>query len=240
MQKRDLFWRHHDVLHRMAEYSSTPQGGTRVPLKYPKGTDQRKHMGDNAKWRSTVRFGLRESGRILLRRDPIFELVKHRRQRSPQTRIFSPQDDLVCRRRRCGKHEKWRGMRPSILTIHRTVTTRRADFSVRLIRRDRRAPLMMLVHEECRITCDHRHSLWYLTCSSDCGLGRNAIQQWSVHDFVPMTAAPGTRGKRKPSGAASPERYISTTRCHTAEYSPCIAPAQCALGCKPQMCERLL
>ena len=64
--------------------------------------------------------------------------------------------------------------------------------------RDRRAPLMMLVHEECRITCDHRHSLWYLTCSSDCGLSRNAIQQWSVHDFVPMTAAPGNRGKRKP------------------------------------------
>ena len=58
------------------------------------------------------------SCRILLRRDPIFELVKHRRQRS--------------------------NMRPSILTIHRTVTTRRADFAVRLTRRDRRAPSMML------------------------------------------------------------------------------------------------
>ena len=187
------------MLHPMAEYSSTPQGGTRVPLKYPKGVP----ISGNT-W-ATTRSGDRysairapRSGRILLRRDPIFELVKHRRQRSPQTRIFSPQDDLVCRRRRCGKHEKWRGMRPSILTIHRTVTTRRADFAVRLTRRDRRAPLMMLVHEECRITCDHRHSLWYLTCSSDCGLSRNAIQQWSVHDFVPMTAAPGNRGKRKP------------------------------------------
>jgi hypothetical protein len=32
----------------------------------------------------------------------------------------------------------------------------------------------------------------------------------------------------------------STTRCHTAECSPCIALAQCALGCKPQMRGRLL
>ena len=171
-------------------------------LEYPSSTPRVPISGNT--W-ATTRSGDRysairapRSGRILLRRDPIFELVKHRRQRSPQTRIFSPQDDLVCRRRRCGKHEKWRGMRPSILTTHRTVTTRRADFAVRLTRRDRRAPLMMLVHEECRITCDHRHSLWYLTCSSDCGLSRNAIQQWSVHDFVPMTAAPGNRGKRKP------------------------------------------
>ena len=188
------------MLHHMAEYSSTPQGALRIP---PSGVPQGVHPLRET-W-ATTRSGDRNSairaprsGRILLRRDPIFELVKHRRQRSPQTRIFSPQDDLVCRRRRCGKHEKWRGMRPSILTIHRTVTTRRADFAVRLTRRDRRAPVMMLVHEECRITCDHRHSLWYLTCSSDCGLSRNAIQQWSVHDFVPMTAAPGNRGKRKP------------------------------------------
>ena len=138
-------------------------------LEYPSSTPRVPISGNT--W-ATTRSGDRysairapRSGRILLRRDPIFELVKHRRQRSPQTRIFSPQDDLVCRRRRCGKHEKWRGMRPSILTIHRTVTTRRADFAVRLIRRDRRAPLMMLVHEECRITSDHRHSLWYLTGS---------------------------------------------------------------------------
>ena len=41
------------------------------------------------------------------------------------------------------------------------------------------------------------------------------------------------RGKRKP------ERH-STTCCHTAECSPSIALAQCALGCKPQMCGRLL
>ena len=108
---------------------------------------------------------------------------QHRRQRGPQTRIFSPQLIVVCRRPRCRKREKWQGMRPPILTIHhRTGTTRRSDFAVNssLIRRDRRAPVMMLVHEECRITCDHRHSLWYLTGSLDCGLSRNAIRQWVV------------------------------------------------------------
>ena len=97
--------------------------------------------------------------------------------------------------------KKWQGMPFDIDdSIHRTVTTRRADFklAVRLIRRDRRAPVMMLVHEECRITCDHRHSLWYLTCSLDCGLSRNAIRQWFVRDFVPMAAASGI--------AASPSR----------------------------------
>jgi hypothetical protein len=80
----------------------------------------------------------------------------------------------VCRRptRRCqcagcpSAARKWRGMRPSesILTINRTVTTRRADFAVHLTRRHRRlgAPVLMLVHEleECRITCDHRRSLY--------------------------------------------------------------------------------
>ena len=106
-KKGTFFWRHQDVLHPMAEYSSTPQGGTRVPPKYPKGVP----ISGNT-W-ATTRSGDRysairapRSGRILLRRDPIFELVKHRRQRSPQTRIFSPQDDLVCRRPRCGKREK--------------------------------------------------------------------------------------------------------------------------------------
>ena len=54
---------------------------------------------------------------------------------------------------------------------------------------------MMLVHEECRITCDHRHSLWYPAGSSDCrGLSRSAIQQRPVHDFVPM-ATGGTRNR---------------------------------------------
>jgi hypothetical protein len=133
---------------------------------------------------------------------------QHRRQRGPQTRIFSPQLILVCRRprccrrptRRCRKREKWQGMRPPILTIHRTETTRRSDFAVDLIRRDRRAPvMMMLVHEECRITCDHRHSLWYLTGSLDCGLSRNAIRQWLVHERL---CADGrgiqNRGKRNP------------------------------------------
>ena len=180
----------------MAEYSSTPQRGTRVPPEYPLSLSG--NMGDNANWRSPQC----DSGSAIWSLTPPtrsdLRTSQHRRQRGPQTRIFSPQLILVCRRPRCRKREKWQGMRPPILTIHRTETTRRSDFAVNLIRRDRRAPVMMLVHEECRITCDHRHSLWYLTCSSDCGLSRNAIQQWSVHDFVPMTAAPGNRGKRKP------------------------------------------
>jgi hypothetical protein len=96
---------------------------------------------------------------------------------------------------RCGKRPKMARYAPFDIddSIHRTVTTRRADFklAVRLIRRDRSAPVMMLMHEECRITCDHRHSLWYLTCSLDCGLSRNAIRQWFVRDFVPMAAASG-------------------------------------------------
>ena len=205
------------MLHPMAEYSSTPKGVLEYPSSTPRGYRSAETHGRQREVEIDSAIRAPRSGRILLRRDPIFELVKHRRQRSPQTRIFSPQDDLVCRRRRCGKHEKWRGMRPSILTIHRTVTTRRADFAVRLTRRDRRAPLMMLVHEECRITCDHRHSLWYLTCSSDCGLGRNAIQQWSVHDFVPMTAAPGNRGKRKPERRVpnATFRQLAVTRLNT-------------------------
>ena len=105
------------------------------------------------------------SGRILPRRDPIFELVNTvvnevcKRAFSARRLIWSAGG------RDAASAKKWQDMRPSILTIHRTVTTRRADFAVRLIRRDRRAPLMMLVHEECRITCDHRHSLWYLTGS---------------------------------------------------------------------------
>ena len=176
-------------------------------------------MGDNAKWRSLQC----DSGSAIWSHTPPTRSDLRTSQTPSSTKSanahFQPQDDLVCRRRRCGKHEKWRGMRPSILTIHRTVTTRRADFAVRLTRRDRRAPLMMLVHEECRITCDHRHSLWYLTCSSDCGLSRNAIQQWSVHDFVPMTAAPGNRlgGKRKPERRVpnATFRQLAVTRLNT-------------------------
>ena len=131
---------------------------------------------------ATVRFGLRDlSSRMLLpgRRDPIFELVNTVVNEVPgRKRAFSARRFKLIwsagLRRRCrgGKRERWRGMRPSILalTIHRTVTTRRADFAVHhLTRRDRRAPgpraaaVMMLrvaVHEECRSTCesDHRHS----------------------------------------------------------------------------------
>ena len=92
-----------------------------------------------------------------------------------------------------------------------------------MIRRDRRAPVMMLVHEECRITCDHRHSLWYLTDSLDCGLSRNAIRQWFVHDFVPMAAASRIEASASLSGEF--RTLHSTTCCHTAECSPSIALA---------------
>ena len=151
-------------------YSSTPGVPQGVPT-------PGKHMGDNASWRSPQC----DSGSAISSLTPPtrsdLRTSQHRRQRGPQTRIFSPQLILVCRRPRCRKREKWQGMRPPILTIHRTETTRRSDFAVNLIRRDRRAPVMMLVHEECRITCDHRHSLWHLTGSLDCGLSRNAKQQ---------------------------------------------------------------
>ena len=165
-KKGTFFWRHQDVLHPMAEYSSTHQGVLRVPPEYHKGYPHSgKHMGDNANWRPPQC----DSGSAIWSHTPPtrsdLRTSQHRRQRGLQTRTFSPQVDLVCRRPRCGKRKKMASMRPSILTIHRTVTSRRADFAVRLIRRDRRAPLMMLVHEECRITCDHRHSLWYLTGS---------------------------------------------------------------------------
>jgi hypothetical protein len=118
-------------------YSSTPG----VPLVVP---TQWKHMGDNASWRSPQC----DSGSAISSLTPPtrsdLRTSQHRRQRGPQTRIFSPQLILVCRRPRCRKREKWQGMRPPILTIHRTETTRRSDFAVNLIRRDRRAPVMML------------------------------------------------------------------------------------------------
>ena len=93
---------------------------------------------------ATVRFGSAISSLTPPTRSDL-RTSQHRRQRGPQTRIFSPMLILVCRRRpRCRKREKWQGMRPPILTIHRTETTRRSDFAVNLIRRDRRAPVMML------------------------------------------------------------------------------------------------
>jgi hypothetical protein len=153
------------VLHPMAEYSSNPKRGTRVPLEYYRGYPwtQGKHimMGDNANLRSPQCF-FREvvlmmelpkrhakiatscdSGSAIWSLTPPtrsdLRTSQRRRQRGPQTRIFSPQLILVCRRPRCRKREKWQGMRPSILTIHRTETTRRADFALHLTRRDRRA-----------------------------------------------------------------------------------------------------
>ena len=239
MQKRDLFLEasgcvapYGRVLQYPPKgYSSTPGYPLWVPTQW-------KHMGDNASWRSPQ---CDSGSAISLLTPPTrsdLRTSQHRRQRGPQTRIFSPQLILVRRRPRCRKREKWQGMRPPILTIHRTETTRRSDFAVNLIRRDRRAPVMMLVHEECRITCDHRPSLWYLTGSLDRGLSRNAIRQWFVHDFVPMAAASRIEASASLSGEF--RTLHSTTCCHTAECSPSIALAQCALGCKPQMCGRPL
>ncbi len=52
-KKGTFFWRHQDVLHPMAEYSSTPQGVLEYPCpEYPLWVTQWKHMGDNASWRS--------------------------------------------------------------------------------------------------------------------------------------------------------------------------------------------
>jgi hypothetical protein len=218
------------VLHPMLSTPLPPKGYSTLEYQqgYPWGNT----------W-ATTRVGQCDSGSAIWSHTPPtrsdLRTSQHRRQRGPQTRIFSPQLILVCRRPRCRKREKWQGSRPPILTIHRTETTRRSDFAVNLIRRDRRAPVMMLVHEECRITCDHRHSLWYLTGSLDCGLSRNAIRQCR---FVPMAAASRIEASASLSGEF--RTLHSTTCCHTAECSPSMALAQCALGCKPQMCGRLL
>ena len=149
-------------------------------------------MGDNASWRSPQC----DSGSAIWSLTPPtrsdLRTSQHRRQRGPQTRIFSPQLILVCRRPRCRKREKWQGMRPPILTIPRTETTRRSDFAVNLIRRDRRAPVMMLCMRSAasRAIID-RHSLWYQT----------AGQVETQYDSGLLTTlCRGTRnsGKRKP------------------------------------------
>jgi hypothetical protein len=49
------------VLHPMAEYSSTPQRGTRVPLEYPLWVHSRETHGRQRELEiATVRFGLRD------------------------------------------------------------------------------------------------------------------------------------------------------------------------------------
>ena len=59
-KKGTFFWRHQDVLHPMAEYSSTPKGVLEYPWSTTRGYPLRGNMGDNT-WRSsTVRFGLRD------------------------------------------------------------------------------------------------------------------------------------------------------------------------------------
>ncbi len=68
------------MLHPMAEYSSTPKGVLEYPWSTPCGylsvATQWKHMGDNANWRSPhSAIRAPRSGRLLLRRDLIFELV---------------------------------------------------------------------------------------------------------------------------------------------------------------------
>jgi hypothetical protein len=149
-----------------------PKGALQCPWSPTRGT----HSAERNTW-ATTRSGDRcsairapRSGRILLWRSPISQLV-NTVVSEVRKRAFQPAvdlgTDLQAAEMRQAREKKWRpgGMRPSTrtLTIHRTVTTRRADFAVYLTRRDRRlgASVMMLVHEECRITCGdhHRHSL---------------------------------------------------------------------------------
>ena len=172
-----------------------PKGVLEYPWSTTRGTHSGETHGRQRDWRSPQC----DSGSAIWSLTPPtrsdLRTSQHRRQRGPQTRIFSPQLILVCRRPRCGKRgKKWQ----SILTIHHTVATHRADFAVYFTRRDRRAPVMMLVHEECRITCDHRHSLWYQAGSSDFGLSRNAIQQWTCSRLCADGRGTRKRGKRNP------------------------------------------
>jgi hypothetical protein len=88
-RKGTFFWRHQDVLHPMTEHSNTPQRGTPVPLEYYTGypLSGKKHMGDNAKWRSLQC----DSGSAIWSHTPVTQSYlptgQHRRQRSPQTRF---------------------------------------------------------------------------------------------------------------------------------------------------------
>jgi hypothetical protein len=151
--KRGPFWGGIRMCCTLWPSTSLPHEGV---LEYPWSTEslrdthslrQGKHMGGNANWRSPQC----DSGSAIWSLTPPtrsdLRTSQHRRQRGPQTRItfnesFSPQLISVCRRPRCRKREKWQGMRLSILAIYRTETTRRADFAVHLIRRDRRAPVI--------------------------------------------------------------------------------------------------
>jgi hypothetical protein len=121
---------------------------TRVPpkgvLEYPWSTTRGTHSGET--W-ATSRLGdlpQCDSGSAIWSHTPPtrsdLPTSQPRRQRGPQTRIFSPQLILVCRRPRCRKREKCQGMRPSILTIDRTETTGRADFGVHLTRAGSQSP----------------------------------------------------------------------------------------------------
>jgi len=71
-KKGTFFWRHQDVLHPKAEYSSTPKGYSSTPCGFPLSgnTWATTRIGDR---HSTIRAP--RSGRLLLRRDLIFELV---------------------------------------------------------------------------------------------------------------------------------------------------------------------
>ena len=97
MQKRDLFWRHQDVLHPMAEYSSTPKG----VLEYPWSTTRGTHSGETGETHGRQRdleilhsaIRAPRSGRILMRRDPIFQLA-NTVVNEVRKRAFQPAIDL--------------------------------------------------------------------------------------------------------------------------------------------------
>ena len=104
-KKGTFFWRHQDVLHPMAEYSSTPKGYSStpgVPLVGPLSgkTWATTRVGDR---HSAIRAP--RSGRILIRRDPIFELVNTVVKEVRKRAFSAPAIDLVCRRPRCGKRK---------------------------------------------------------------------------------------------------------------------------------------
>ena len=75
-KKWTFFWRHQDVLHPMAEYSSTPKGVLEYPWSTTRGTHSAETHGrqrDLEILHSAIRAP--RSGRILMRRDPIFQLA---------------------------------------------------------------------------------------------------------------------------------------------------------------------
>ena len=103
-------------------YSSTPGVPQGVPT-------QGKHMGDRDNAIGDRHSAIRapRSGRLLLRRDLIFELVNTVVNEVRKRAFSAPQLIWSAGGRDAASAKKWRGVHPSILTVHRTVNTRRTD-----------------------------------------------------------------------------------------------------------------